>query len=470
MMPPPPPPSGGTGGSVGTMMPPPSGSYMPPSNENYHPPEAGMTPPPSPGGGPGEARYAPSPSRPGSESEIRARMTEDMTRKMTEDMTNQITGEMRSRHENRGMPQGGGQGMEERSGRRMMQERGGPQGGFVGRPEMGERGMMGGQGGFGEHGMMKSGGQEMGDMGDNSEQMEQMMQEQEGRMKAEQLKQMKHGVVSGMEQGLKQIKRMADRLSKKGIAIPADVSSLVNELSAALEKVKAATEMSDEVEAAMEVIQDKGQDLGEVGQKLGLLEQLSQMAKQVEKQFSILDKSLAKAKKRKEASQYPAVVAKIESQINALKQKWTEAKEAVLSGSAEPEDMRDVMEGIFEEIGEAHRSVEMLRQLGSVAKMLRSANKEIATFEKQIERQRKAGKDVSRLEELLAQGKTKLAEVKALTEQSGFEPEELFDLMQELEHIGNEAHQELERISGAADAKTQSGAVIQSLQLRRLGF
>lgn len=337
----------------------------------------------------------------------------------------------------------------------------GPQGGFDGSEMMREGGGFGGFGGMGGEGEEN--------MGPSEEEMEKMMGEQESRMKAEQLKQMKRGM-QGLEQGLKQIQRMADRLTKKGITVPADARALIAELVAARDKVKNATEFTEDVEAAMELIQDKGQDLGEIGQKFGMLEQMSQMTKQVEKQFVTLDKALAKAKKRKEASQYPAVVAKVEGQIGALKQKWAEVKAGVLSGDADPDDLRDVMEGIFEEVGDVHRSIEMIRQLGSVAKMLKSADKEIATFGKTIERQRKAGKDVSRLDELLAEGKAKLSEVRALTQQSGFEPEDLFDLMQELEAIGNAAHDELDRISGKAETKELQSAVIQSLQLRRMGM
>ncbi len=349
---------------------------------------------------------------------------------------------------------------------------------FGGGPE-GNYGPNGGpQGGFGEHEMMREGGDFGGfggsggegeNMGPSEEEMEKMMQEQESRMKEEQLRQMKRGM-QGLEQGLKQIQRMVDRLAKKGIAIPLDIQTLLSELTAVRDKVKSATEFNEEVEAAMDVIQERGQDLGEAGQKLGMLEQMAQMTTQVEKQFVTLDKALAKAKKRKEASQFPSVVAKVDAQIGALKQRWSEVKQGALSGDADPEDLRETMDGIFEEVGEAHRAIEMIRQLGSVAKMVKSAEKEIATFEKTIARQKKAGKDVSRLEELLAQGKAKLAEIKTLTAQSGFEPEDLFDLMQEIEHIGNAAHDELDRITGKADTKQLQGAVVESLRMRRLGL
>ena len=219
----------------------------------------------------------------------------------------------------------------------------------------------------------------------------------------------------------------------------------------------------------MEVIQEKGHDLGDVGQALGMLEQLSQMEKNVIREFTKIDKELVKAKKSKVAGQYPNVVANIEGQIGALKSKWEEMKAQMLSGEFS-EDLRDTMEEIFEGVGEIHRSIGMLRQLGSVAKMIKSAGKEITRFEKEIARQRKAGKDTVRLDEFLATAKSKMGEITALSKQSGFDPEELFDLMQELEAIGREAEDELERVIGVADSDRLTGAVLQALRTRRLGF
>ncbi len=331
-----------------------------------------------------------------------------------------------------------------------------------GRPFGGERGFSGSEGGSGRY--------ERKGMGDDSEAMGKMMEEREKQMSQEQLKQMKRGMVSGLEQGLKQIKRMIDKLSKKGITIPADTQALVSELSASLEKVKAATELTEDVQAALEVIQDKAQDLGEVGQKLGMLEHLSQSTKQIEKEFARIDKEVAKAKKTKTANQYPDIIAKIEGEVSALKQKWESTKSAVLSGDADPEDMKDAMEETFNGIGEVRYSIGLLQQLNSISKMIKSADKEIARFDKEIARQKKAGKDVTKLTELLAEARAKLGEITALSKQSGFDPEDLFNLMQELEHIRNQAVEELDRVSGKSEANAQGASVLQALKARRLGF
>ena len=221
---------------------------------------------------------------------------------------------------------------------------------------------------------------------------------------------------------------------------------------------------------AMEMLQDKGPDLGDVGQRLGMLEHLTQAGKQVGKEFSRMDKEVAKAKKAKTAAQYPEVIAKIEGDVNALKQRWASVKDEALSGNAEPEDIREAMEEIFEGVGGVHQSLGLLCQLGSISKMIKTAEKEITRFDKEIARQKKAGKDTEALETLLSEARAKLGEIKTFAGQRGFDPEDLFDLMHDLEKIRNDALAELDKIAGTTGRTSQIASVIQSLSWRRLGF
>lgn len=309
-----------------------------------------------------------------------------------------------------------------------------------------------------------------GGAGFDEEAQEKMMQEREQMMRQEQLKQMKRGMVSGLGQGLNQIRRMMNRLAKKGITVPEDAQVLVNELQSALDKIKAATELTEDVETAMEVIQDKGQDLGDVGQKLGTLEHTFEVTKQVAKEFARLDKDIAKAKKSKTAKDYPDIVGKIEGDISALKEKWESARGGILSDDSGHEEMRSTMEEIFEEVGEVRRGIGLLQQLSSISKMIKSAEKEIVRFDKEIAQQKRVGKDVTTLTSLLGEARAKLGEIKTLSKQSGFDPEDLFGLMQELEKIRNTALEELDKITGKSEASALGASVIQALTWRRLGF
>ena len=437
----PPPPFPGEGGypEHGRMPPPDGFRQMPPprDGEFYGGTEGRMMPPPEMSGRPGTGSFD-------------EQYKQEHQRQYQEEVKRRT--EMRTREMQQGRPQGG-------------QDRGyptggmPPQGGFGG----GERGGFGQEDDFDDD---RDGGRDMSDgygEDDDFEEREKMMQQ-------EQLKQMKRGMVSGMERGLKQIQRMIAKLQKKGITVPADTQALVTELTNALQTIKNATELTEDVEAAIEIIQDKGQDLGDVGQTLGMLERMSQMNKQVAKEFTKLDKILAKLKKSKTASQHPEPLARAERELGALKAEWETVQSSIASGESDGDDLRDTMDEFFEKVGDVHRSLAFVQQLSSVSKMVRSAEKEVAMAEKEIARQKRAGRDVTRLNELLAEGKAKLGEVKALTSQGNFDPEDLFSLMQEMRRIGDEAHDELERVSGKTESKNMESAVLRSLQQRRLGF
>lgn len=313
---------------------------------------------------------------------------------------------------------------------------------------------------FGGQGMM-------GDREFDEKAQTQRMEEQEKRMQAQMLSQMKRQM-SGLDQGIKMTKRVIDRLKKKNIPIPGEAEDLIRELTAAFETIKNATEFSDSVESAMEVVQEKGPDLSEWGPRLGMLEGWSKTVIQVEKEMMKLDKVLAKAKKRKEAGQYPEIVAKLDAEVAAVKLRWSEMRNLVAGGDIE-EVMSDIQD-MFESINEAHHAVGFLQQVGQVAKMIKNGEKEIASFEKRVTRLEKSGKNVSSIRNLTAEVRAKLAEIKALSATPGSDPEEFFDLMQELEPLRNRAYAEFDRINGKSDGAMLSGAVIQALSLRRVGF
>jgi len=433
---------------------------MPPPTDGSGSFEPSRVPPhmPSGGGGGGEFRQPEMLGRPvedgmnrpqgGSYEEEYKRQYEQEARRQTE----QRTREMRERY---APPQRDGEFHPQ--GQPFME---GGRDNTQGRPFMGESR---------PNGRPFGGGDEFGGSEENQEEVERKMEEREKLMEQERLRQMKRGM-SGMERGLKQIRKMMDNLSRKGLTVPADAQTLIQELQAALDIIKDATELNEEIEAAMEVIQDKGSDLGELGQKIGMIERLSQMTKQVSKEFAKIDKMVAKVKKSKAGREFAEAVAKVEEEVGALKAEWERVRSAIAAGEEDGDDIRDTMDGFFEKVGDIHRSLELVRQLGSISKMIKSANKEIAMAEREIARHRKAGKDVTRLEELLAAAKVKIAEVKALVVQRGFDPDDLFSLMQELRRIGDEAEDELERVSGRMNAKELGASVIQALTLRRLGL
>lgn len=272
----------------------------------------------------------------------------------------------------------------------------------------------------------------------------------------------------GMEQGLKQTSRMIERLTKKGVAVPAEYQSLITELTAALSVIKNAEEWTQEVEAAMGVIEEKGDDLRDIGPRLGMLEQWPRMEKQAVSQIARLLKALARAKKAKGNAQYTALVVKIEGEVGAIKERFAETKELAAGG-----DMEAAMEtfhDFFDDINEIHQSIGFLDQLRNMTKMLRDTEREVARFEKSASQLEKQGKNVGTLRGIISEGKEKLAELKALAGKSEADPEELFADLDELRQVRRRAVQEFDRLNGSAERKALQGAVIQAIELRRVGM
>ena len=280
----------------------------------------------------------------------------------------------------------------------------------------------------------------------------------------QQLSNMKRNM-SGMAQGIGSLQKAIDRLKKKGIAVPAEVESLVSELTAATTKVKGATELTDDVEEALETIQDKGQDIGEWGQKLGMLEQWPKMIAQTEKQMKRLTDSVAKAKKKKGADAYTAVISKVEASILEASTKFAEIKQQGSSGHIETameslQDLPDLMQ-------EAQQNISVLEQLSNVTRMITNTEKEIAAFEKQVQRLSKKGTNVSKVTAIIGEVRAKLLELKALGTKSSTEPQDFYELMQSLDEHRKEATDAFNALNGNQGG--QEGSVVKAFERLRNG-
>lgn len=350
-----------------------------------------------------------------------------------------------------GMPPEGMQGgtMQPPSGYGQQQYGQPPQQGFApmgsstyGRPGMGPGSNMGPQGDYGP----KSGPQ--GNYEDRR--MDQRMQGGgefgEGGMSAAQAKQM----IRGMERPIANFKKTLERLKKQNIAVPAGAEALITELSGAIATVKASTGDSEELDAALEILQDKGQELGEIGRTLGMLEQLPRVIKEAEKQIKQVRKQLMRAQTAaaKNKTDISGITGKIESSIQEIEKAIATAKSAAASST----DLEDVMDSIrdtvFEPLQDLRDEVMVLEQLSNASRMMKMAEKEIARVEKLAAQLKRQKKDTAELEELIADMKQKLADVKSLLADKDVDKEELFDAFSEAERLHNDVAEELAELQG----------------------
>ena len=138
---------------------------------------------------------------------------------------------------------------------------------------------------------------------------------------------------------------------------------------------------------------------------------------------------------------------------------------AVGLGVNEWQVVMDSMQEFFEDIGDAHREVGVLSQLSNISRMIRSGEKEIARFEKQVKRLEKKGIDASSITALIAEGRAKLAELKALSKNTSAEPEDFFAIMEELDEIRQRATDEFNALQDRGASQEGAAALLQPVQL-----
>src|SRR3989338_3862409 len=265
---------------------------------------------------------------------------------------------------------------------------------------------------------------------------------------------------AGMEQGMKMIKTMMDKLAKQNVSVPSEYATLLSDLTQAVAVVKGATEMTDEVESAMEVIMDRGEELRDIGPKLGMLSQWPKTVKQAEAQVRRLATQFARVKKNKTAASYPALLAKVEASVGTVTDALAQAKSEAVGDDLETA-MDTLRDGVFEATEDAYNAMRVLENMANISRVVKQAEKEIARYEKEATRYEKKKQDVSALRELIAEMKRVLAEVKSAMSDTSADPEELFDVMNSAEELRNDAEAELQHLRGrpsSAEKQIQSNA------------
>ncbi len=308
-----------------------------------------------------------------------------------------------------------------------------------------------GSGGGEQYGNEERGGDFEGESGGyggygGEEGSEDDFEARQAEMEKRQLTEMKRNL-RGMEQGLTMIKKMTDKLAKQNIPIPSEYGTLVSDLTQALAVVKGATEMTDEVQAAMEVIMERGEELRDAGPKLGMLAEWPRIVKQAEAQVKRLAAQFARVKKNKSSAAYPELLAKVEASVGAVSSGLAQAKSEASSGDFEVA-METLRDSVFEGSQDAYDAMRVLENIANLSRVVKQAEKEIARYEKEATRYEKQGKDVSALRGLIAQMKEKLAEVKSVMSSGDVDHDDLFEVMNGAENIRNDAEAELQHLRG----------------------
>ena len=256
-----------------------------------------------------------------------------------------------------------------------------------------------------------------------------------------------------MERGMKMIKRQMASMAKKKIPVPAEISTLISELEAAIATVRDAKEETDAVETALDVIMDKGEDLRDIGPMLGVLEQWPRMETRVSKRLAAIKKSYLKNKTAAEKAKLDVSdpTADIDATIVRIEAAMAEAKSDFEKGDFE-NIMENLDQEVFSELDDLQDKVNLLQQSLQASKngkrALADAKKMIGQFEAQAKRLLTAKKDTTKLDTLIAEMKAKHAQATTLLSSGKITPESMYDLFVDGERLANDAQDEIAHLKG----------------------
>ncbi len=232
----------------------------------------------------------------------------------------------------------------------------------------------------------------------------------EAQQQEQMLKGMQRGI-KGMEQGLKMFEKQVAILAKKNITIPEEISANLTELKSLITTIKNA-KTYDEIEAAgIEDMQEKMMNLDQYRGQLEMLTRWPQTLKQINSELNKLTAALKQAKTivnrlAKKNIDLSGQYAAFEEAVNKLKQAVTQAKDLMQAGNSE-EAFSVIENDFFGQMEDTWAYQRVIMTMSNLGRFTSEYKRGIADAQRTIKALKRKKLDVSELEDLYAQSKTK---------------------------------------------------------------
>jgi len=282
-------------------------------------------------------------------------------------------------------------------------------------------------------------------MGIDSNALEQDMQslEQSKRSTQEQtrrIKDMQRGTLQ-MSNGVIQFEAQIKKLQKQGIGIPQETTDALQKAKTITETIKNSKD-ADEIESAMQDLQEVQGTLNDSRQNLEMLSRWPQTLKQLDQEIKRINTELKKNKKKvdqlmkKGFTNITTVYGQIETEVNTLKTTRDAAVEKAKSG--EVQAAFELLESdFFDKTQEIWEQFRVIQTIGNLGRFASEFKKGLAKGKREIANLKKQKKDVAELQALFDQIQTKGAEVTNLLKASAesLDEDAIMDTIQELESM-----------------------------------
>jgi len=249
----------------------------------------------------------------------------------------------------------------------------------------------------------------------------------------EDMKKMDERRLKDMKRGLSQFTRSAQMMKKNvaktkaaiakcGVNIPEELSNALDSIDGLVKKINDA-QSADELDEVVGDIQDVGSVMQDWGPRMGELPRLCQMLKQADRDLKQLDRSLTRYQAKNSAKlDLSEILAEYKTNVDNMRQALSQAKELA---KTDPEEalskIEDDFYGSMDNVRNSEQAINMVLNIGQG---IRQASAEIKKIERDIKNLKKKKIDTAQLEELLADFKTQLEDIKSLVK-GKFDADEL---------------------------------------------
>lgn len=276
-------------------------------------------------------------------------------------------------------------------------------------------------------------------------------------------------VLEMQNKGLKQLQRSAKNMlkaiaqmekaiagaTKAGFPPAQDIIDATAKGKAAVQIIQDATEFSDDVQDAIDQFNDFADVMDANIEPLNMLANFPRIQRQAVREMANLDKAFEKVKVKVASAEMDLsyILADIQGKIGNIKAVYDNALAYAKAGQAA--EAFDMLENdFFPTIGDTRQAIGMLDALKNISRAAKSVDKGIKGAEKIVAKLQKKKLDVSSLNTIIADSKSKLDELRAALKSSDFDPTTAVDYLENLNELRDQFESAVDTVVGDTNVGT----------------
>lgn len=248
-----------------------------------------------------------------------------------------------------------------------------------------------------------------------------------------------------MQAPISRIESALSRLQAAGYTAPQDIMDAFNNAKTALEVIKNAGEFSEETQDASQIYNDSMDLISDNMDSLQMLLQFSQIARRAHREIDKLNSKFDRIKARLANANMNLenIYGGIQAKINAVRADYDRADTEVKAGR--PENAMDaITESFFPDLEEAYKSIGLIEAIRNFTRLARDIERGLNNAQSVISRLEENDVNVEALKAILARARTKFGEFRAILTQTDFDPEDVVEILNDLDEMKIEFEEKLD--------------------------